>query len=141
MDDLSRVDSRIESARELLGRHVSPVILLSAVGNATLKTVRFSNFNYAAPAGQDITLHMSGQAKSFMSLALQQAEFAKPENKQYFKNPIFSDFSLDKDGNVTFSFSSVINPDLVLFGADLRPHATSSPSSASSTPSRSKNTP
>ncbi len=52
---------------------------------------------------------MSGEAQDYESMALQAQQFTKPELRDSFKGPIFSNFSKSKD-TVVFTFSSGIDP-------------------------------
>jgi hypothetical protein len=107
--ELSRLDSRLTSAQTLLNNHVALSAFFDIVDDLTLETVRFTSFSYSAKGSGDVlSIIMGGQAKNFASVALQQAEVLKSENEKYFTNPVFSDLNLDKDGNVTFKFTSFI---------------------------------
>ncbi len=116
VNQLSRFDSKIESAKTLLQNHLSLPLFFSALGDATLKSVSLSNFTFTKNSDQDISVSMKGTAKSYTSVALQQLEFSKPEHQKYFRNPTFSDLALDANGNVVFSLSTSVNPQYLILG-------------------------
>ena len=115
IEELIRLDNRIVITSELVERHriISPVFVF--LESSTPKTVRYTHFNYiSTEKGLELTL--KGQARGYAALALQ----AEILNKsQYFKNPIFSDLSLDDRGNVIFSFTALVNPELVSYRKNL----------------------
>ncbi|HBV01431.1 MAG TPA: hypothetical protein DEF00_03510 [Candidatus Taylorbacteria bacterium] len=55
---------------------------------------------------------MTGQAKSFNSVALQSDVFG---TERSFKDPIFSNFSLNERGDVIFNFQTTVDPKLLLY--------------------------
>lgn len=118
MSELTRLDLRIESVRQLLDQHISLSAFLNFLSTATLKNVRFSSFSYVAGASGPAVV-MTGQAKGFEAVALQSAEFAKPENARYIRNPMISSPSLDSEGNVSFSFKANINQNAFLYKTTL----------------------
>jgi hypothetical protein len=110
--EASALNARIEGARELLNAHRSLSPLFDILEKKTLESVRFQNFHFSAEGGRDAAIGMIGQAKSFNSVALQSDVFgAEPS----FKDPIFSDFSLDERGNVLFNFKTTVDPKLLLY--------------------------
>lgn len=112
ISQITRLNDRINAADFLLKRHKSVSTLFLVLGNATLKNVRFNDFNYLG-ADDKISLTMRGQATSYETVALQAKEFTNPSLKNVFRSPIFSDLTLDTQGNVSFSFSTNIDPFLV----------------------------
>ena len=60
--DLTRMDSRIESVKSLLATHTAYSAFFTALGNATLKTVRFTNFTLNAHDPKKVTVSMTGTA-------------------------------------------------------------------------------
>ncbi|PIP56015.1 MAG: hypothetical protein CO183_01555 [Candidatus Zambryskibacteria bacterium CG_4_9_14_3_um_filter_42_9] len=109
--ELTRLDNRIISSKELIARHqiVSPLFEFLEI--YTPQTVRFSDFNYSI-ADQGIQLSMKGEARGYAALAFQADIF---DNSQYFENPVFSDLTLNEKGDVTFSFKAILDPDLVSY--------------------------
>lgn len=112
INQITRLNDRINAADYLLKRHKSVSTLFSVLSNATLVNVRFSDFNYAG-VDDKITLSMKGQASSYETVALQAKEFTNPNLKNVFRSPLFGDLTLDTQGNVSFSFSTNVDPLLV----------------------------
>jgi uncharacterized membrane protein YgcG len=112
INQITRLNDRINAADYLLKHHKSVSTLFLVLSNATLKNVRFSDFNYAG-VDDKITLAMRGQALSYETVALQAKEFTNPNLKNVFRSPLFGDLTLDTTGNVSFSFNTSIDPLLV----------------------------
>ncbi len=112
----SRLNSRIEAARELLSRHRSLSPLFTILEKKTLEQVRFQDFHFTAEGGREVAINMRGQAKSFNAVALQSDVFGTEPS---FKDPMFSNFSLDERGDVTFDFKTTVDPKLLLYSESL----------------------
>ncbi|MDQ3076956.1 MAG: hypothetical protein M3Q63_02825 [bacterium] len=112
--DLGRLDTRLKSAKSLLNQHIALSSLFDFLSKVTLPTVRFSSFRYAIN-GQKITLTMSGQARSFSSVALQASELQQEKNLNYIQNPLFSNLNLDEAGNVNFDFTGTVDSSKILY--------------------------
>ena len=112
--ELTRLDNRIESGKALLVQHVALSSFFEFLSRSTLKNVRFTSFNYSI---QDNTIKvtMNGLSKSFASVALQSLEFLKPDYQKYLANQNFTSLNLDEKGNVIFTFTTDINPDVVAY--------------------------
>jgi hypothetical protein len=135
--DLSRLDTRISTANDLLTNHISVSTLLSVINNFTLRNIRFSGFTYSAQDPKAPSISMGGQADSFISIALQGDELTKPDYTKYIKNPILGNPNLDKDGHITFSFNSTIDPQALSYSLLMKPQgvtlSSTTPQVASST--------
>lgn len=113
IDEISRLNDKINTADLLLKQHVSPSVLFSVIGYVTLKSVRFTNFKYTNAGGDKISISMNGEAKSFESAAIQASAFTNPELRNVFRSPIFSDPDLTSTGQATFSFTTGIDKNLI----------------------------
>lgn len=109
--ELSRLHARLLATDELLSKHVVLSPLFDFLENATLKSVRFTDFDYRI-SEKGFTLTLKGQARGYSSVALQSEIFNK---SKYLKNQIFSDLQLDDKGNVVFTFNTEVDPTLVSF--------------------------
>lgn len=108
---IADLDGRIISTKDLLENHIVLSPLFDYLENSTLKSVRFTQFDYrTTEKGLEIT--MRGQARGYGAVALQSEIFNK---SPYFKNPIFADLDLDDKGNVTFSFRTNLDPSIVSY--------------------------
>ncbi len=119
LQELQKVDSRINAARSVLENHVAVSPIFQALQSSTLKSVQFTKFVYAVDGSgptASILVKMSGKAQSYNALALQND--ALTSNK-YIRNPIFSNLTLDQQGNVLFDLSFSVDPKFVLYGEAL----------------------
>ena len=115
INELTRLDNRITSSRELILAHQSLSPLFAFLEVSTPRTVRFSDFRYSMTQ-QGLELSMVGEARGYAALALQAEIFDK---SPYFKDSIFSDLRLNTKGDVTFSFKAIVDPSLVSYGREV----------------------
>lgn len=108
----SRLGARIDGARELLHRHRALSPLFDILEKKTLENVRFRNFDFTAENEQSIELSMTGEARSFNAVALQSDVFGA---ERAFKDPVFSNFTLNESGDVVFNFTAVIDQELLRY--------------------------
>jgi hypothetical protein len=119
LQELQLVDGRINAARDVLENHVTVTPIFTALSQSTLKSVQFTKFVYAvegAGPSASVLVKMSGKAQSYNALALQNDELTK---NKYIRNPIFSNLTLDTQGNVLFDLSFSVDPKFVLYGETL----------------------
>ena len=111
ISELVRLDKRMVSTRDIIAGHkvVSP--LFRFLEESTPRTVRFSEFQYNA-SESGIELTMIGEARGYAALAYQADIFNR---SQYFKDPVFSDLSLNDNGDVIFSFKATMDPSLISY--------------------------
>jgi hypothetical protein len=114
--ELSRVDNRIESSKELLNSHVVLSPLLGFIEDSTLRNVRFEEMFFDLNEEGKIRLRLAGQASSYASIVLQAESFGR---SRFLKDQLFSDFDLNQLGNVNFDFSAVIERELLNFKSNL----------------------
>ncbi len=113
---LQTLDKRIIASKEILANHMTASPVLKSLENLTLKSIRFTKFDYevSKDQGTKIDVIMSGQAKSYTSIALQSDKLG--ENK-YIKNVVFSNLVLDAQGNVGFDLKFSVDPAFVMYGS------------------------
>src|SRR3989344_3107791 len=99
--EMQVLDRRLNASTEVLSRHIAVTPIFEALQDITMKTVRYTKFDYILGTGQDrnVTVRMQGQAIGYRSIALQSDLFT--ENKNLI-DPVFSNLSLDDKGNVVF---------------------------------------
>jgi len=115
----STLNARINVANTLLKNHVAVSNIFDLLEQATLKTVRFTDFNYSYINNTRLTIAMKGQATSYNAIAKQSDVFnADPMNK-YIHNAIFANLDLDQSGNVVFSLNADVDPQQVLYRNNL----------------------
>ncbi|OHB11493.1 MAG: hypothetical protein A3G05_01660 [Candidatus Zambryskibacteria bacterium RIFCSPLOWO2_12_FULL_45_14] len=111
IDELTRLDNRIISTKGLISKHHILTPLFKFLEVSTPKTVRFTDFQYTV-TDKGIELSMRGEARGYATLALQADIFNK---SQYFQDSIFSNLSLNEKGDVIFSFTTMLDPNLVSY--------------------------
>ncbi len=114
--ELKKLDARIKSVENILNSHVAFSELFGLLEVETLKTIRFNNFNYSIENNNEIEIHLSGEAKSYSSVALQSDIFGE---SKFIKNPVFSGLSLNDEGSIFFNISARVDPQLVLYNKSL----------------------
>ncbi|MFQ5661983.1 MAG: hypothetical protein ACE5F2_01895 [Candidatus Paceibacteria bacterium] len=112
IQEISRLDTRIDSAEDILDNHRAVSAFFDLLEASTLESVRFENLEYRTDEGGRTAISMEGRARNFSSVALQSDIFG--QNK-FIQEPIFSDLNLDKKGDVVFSFSAFIDPRLISY--------------------------
>lgn len=114
IQELLREDSRIVAAEQVVQNHVSLSALLELIQSLTLRSVRFTSFEYEIDETNPnlITITMAGEARTYANVALQEKVLADNQN---FINPQFSDLDLNERGDITFTLTANINPDAVSY--------------------------
>lgn len=112
IDELQQFDFRLKIAERLLNNHVALSSLFELLEDLTLQTVRFESFRFSVEGAGNAGLLLSGEAKSFASVALQSDVFSRNPD---IKNPIFSNLQPGDKGQVTFNFSADIDKELLLY--------------------------
>lgn len=109
---LQVLDRRLRASNEVLSNHVAISPIFKALQDITMKTISYNKFTYSLSTEDNpkISVKMSGVAIGYRSIALQSDLFN--ENK-YFIDPIFSNLSLDDDGNVLFDLDFVVDPNFI----------------------------
>ena len=118
ISNLSALDRRLTASSEILSKHVVVTPIFEVLQASTMKTVRFTSFNYTVPtdAKNSVLVKLGGIAIGYRSVALQADLFNKNPN---FIDPIFSNLQLDEKGNVTFEVSFSVDPSLVNYKQNL----------------------
>jgi len=114
IEELVRLDTRIDSADTLLASHIAPSSLLELLETLTLESVQFETFNFSTANQEEtgIQLRMNGHAVGFSAVALQADEIA---NSPYFKDPVFSNLSVLQTGEVEFSVTAIVDSNLLRY--------------------------
>ena len=109
VNKIVRLDTRIETGKKLMESHVAVTPLFEFLSDVTLKTVRFKDFTFTYLAKDKIQVALKGQALSYASVALQADLLNAQKN---LKNTIVSDMALETAGTVSFSVSTIVDPNL-----------------------------
>lgn len=108
----AELDSRIDTARSLIDKHIAVSYFLDFLSLETLKSVSFSDLKYDLSQDGKATVLMNGVASSYNAVAFQSAVFGKNSN---LKDMIFSNLDLDKAGNVVFNLSMKVDPSFIYY--------------------------
>ncbi len=125
--DLQTLEKRLGSADELVTNHIVMAPIFQALQEMTLKTVRFTKFSYTFTGTtnvKDMQIKMSGIAKNYNSLALQADALGK---NKYFRDPIFSNLSLDDKGNILFEVQFSLDPIFLSYIENLKRVSSTAP--------------
>ncbi|HVU06662.1 MAG TPA: hypothetical protein VHE10_02645 [Candidatus Paceibacterota bacterium] len=114
INQIIRLDSRIETGKKLLASHLAVTPFFDFLGGVTLKSVRFKDFNFSYISPDKIVVLMKGQATSYAAVALE-SDLLNAQKK--LSSTIISDLALDPQGTVSFSVSTVLDPSLVSFSS------------------------
>ncbi len=115
LDEVKELNTRIIAADAVMDKHISVSPLFEVLGNLTLKSVRYTSFEYVVnqkDTGEEILVTMNGLAKSYTSIALQSDAFSQNKN---IEDPIFSGLSLDDKGNVRFVLTFSVKPEFIKY--------------------------
>jgi len=112
IEELSRLDNRIESSKQILGSHTVMTTLFNALGDSTLKSVKFDTFSLASNEKGEVKMMLSGIARDYASIVLQSEVLAE---SKFFKNIVFSNLGLDLNGDVTFDIETTVDNSLISF--------------------------
>ncbi len=106
IQELLRLDARLDAAREVLAQHIAPSEFFTILEASTLESVSYESLNFRLEDDNTITIAMDGEAGSVNSVALQASVFGQ---NTAITNPIFSNLDLVEDG-VTFQVTANVNP-------------------------------
>ena len=109
INDLSRLDSRLNKTKDLLANHLAPSGIFDFLSTVTLTNVQFTKFSYHIGAAGTASIALSGIADSFSTVALQSDQFG---SARLFKNVVFSGVSVGQGGKVTFDVSAELDQSL-----------------------------
>jgi len=124
IESLVELNSRTNVAKDLLAKHIAVSSVFNFLQQGTLTSVRFKDFSFSSLGKSDtginkISIQMSGQAKDWETVASQADEFGKPEYKKIITEPKISNLSLNTNGSVSFTFTSFVSPDFLIYGNNI----------------------
>ena len=111
IEELARLDARVDSAEALLSGHIAPTQLFGLIESITLQTVRFNTLSFAEEV-DGYVLGLSGEAQSFASVALQSDVLGE---SRLIQEPVVSGLSLGSSGRVNFTVSAKVDPSLFVY--------------------------
>lgn len=111
VEEIIRLDNRLISTKELLDKHIALSPVFEFLESSTPSSVRFNGLEYSlTDKGHEIRLF--GEATSYASLALESDVINRSDD---FRNTVFSDLNLNQQGNVAFSLSAVLGPEILSY--------------------------
>lgn len=110
--EFDRADRKIEAAKLVLADHVTLQPLFAVLDQATLKSVRFSSFDYRLDQFGKALIDINGKAGSFASVALQSDSFVETKR---LRNVVFSNLQVAQAGGVNFSMTAEVDPALLSY--------------------------
>lgn len=96
---INEISGRIEALKNILAKHRSLLDFFEFLSVNTLKSVRFTSFNYS-DSEESPVVNLQGVARSYGAISLLAEKFYENPN---IKGIIFSGFGLKDGGNVSFS--------------------------------------
>ena len=116
--DLQVLEKRINASQEILSNHITVSPIFRSLQELTLRSIRFTKFNYTFAKDGGIEIKMSGLSPNYnyITLALQSDLLVK---NKYINNPVFSNLNLDEKGNVTFDLAFSVDSSFVKYGSPL----------------------
>jgi hypothetical protein len=117
INPLIRLDDRIKVSGDLLSKHlaISPVFLL--LEKNTLKNVRIKTFKFTHAGKDQIKIDLTGTAQSYEALSKQSDAFGAESLREFISQPIVSDFSPTPEGTISFTFSALVNSNLISYSS------------------------
>lgn len=114
LEDLRRLDRRLQAATTILGSHLAVSPIFEVLQDITLPGVRYIEFTYEIDTVNQNIVHvfMTGEALSYDVITLQADLFSK---NRFIRNPIFSNFALNREGRIDFDLSFDVSRSLVDF--------------------------
>ena len=117
IEELSRLDARIETSKELLQGHTALTYFFDTLGDSTLRSIRFQSFKFNLEKGGESGILLSGVADNYASIVLQSEALA--DNK-FFKDIIFSNLDVDEFGSITFDVAASVSASLISFEENIQ---------------------
>lgn len=114
IQELTRLDDRMQAAQEILNKHAAPSLIFTLLEELTLETVSFKNFSYSTQ-GEAPEIKLQGLAQSVNSIALQADLLGK---HTAISSPIFSNITREIEG-VRFDLTATVIPAAIRYANTL----------------------
>lgn len=111
IEELTRLDDRMQAAGEVLAAHIAPSAFFKMLEQTTISSIAYSSLEFEMMEAQRMSIQTAGVAGSVNAIALQADLFAKGG---MITSPIFSNINRQADG-VHFDLSAHINPIAINF--------------------------
>ncbi len=113
LNDMKRLDARIEGVKLLVKNHIVVSPIFAALEKTTLRSVQYKSFDYElmfdpVTKADVVQVTLTGNAKNYSTIALQSDAFAEND---LIKNPVFSSLTVDdKTSVVNFKLVFTVDP-------------------------------
>lgn len=113
INDMRRLNARIDGVKTVLNSHVVVSPVFDALQATTLRSVQYKNFTYQftidpGTKSQVVQVSLAGSAKSYSTIALQSDAFTQ---NSLIRNPVFSGLTVnDKTNVVDFKLVFTVDP-------------------------------
>jgi hypothetical protein len=142
IEELIRLDARINQAKTLLSKHVAPSSIFTLLAEQTLEDVQFTDFSYELKEEGYAEITMAGKARDFSTVALQSDQFG---SNKTLRDVVFSGIAIEATGGVTFTVKAKIDLPNLLYSKHMNQvvslpsldttQGSTTPAEASTTPS------
>lgn len=111
--DMRRLDTRIDGVKQLIKNHIIVTPIFRELEAKTLRSVQYKEFSYIYTPDdktkiQQVTVELTGSAKSYATIALQSDAFS---DSTLIKNPVFSNLTVDeKTKAINFRLMFTVDP-------------------------------
>lgn len=122
IQELIRLDSRLDSGERVLQSHVAPSLIFSLLEEATLQSVRWKSIDYSLEEGNKATIVLDGEARSFSDVALQSDELGRV---RALRDVFFDNINLDQAGRAVFTMRASVDLSFLLYKNALQAAASS----------------
>lgn len=112
IQELVRMDQRLNQADSLLSKHVAPSALFYFLSTITLERVQLTSLDFSLQPDGTADISLGGSADSFSTVALQSDQFGA---SKVLRDVIFSGITVGDTGRVNFSVNASVDPGLVSY--------------------------
>lgn len=116
IQDLQRLDARINNASALMQKHVTTVAIFNLLSQQTLESVQLTGFTYSFQANGVAQVSLAGVASNFATVALQSDQYGASE---MLDGVVFSSVVVGSAGTISFNVNADLKPDLVSYAKNL----------------------
>lgn len=118
INDLIRLDDRINVANILLKKHIAVSPVFSLLEENILKNVRLKNLKFTYGTDDKVKIELAGTAQSYEVLSKQGDYFGASELREIISQPVITDFSPNIDGTVSFNFNALVYPSFISYSSN-----------------------
>ena len=117
INQMVALNARIVSVQDLLSHHVVLSPLFAFLESSTISSVRLTDFTYSVSDKGILQVIIKGNATGYADIAEQADVLSKTP---YLSNIVFSDLTLNAQGQVNFTVSADVSPTLVSYQKEIQ---------------------